>query len=328
MAIREITYRDALREALTEEMRKDPDIFLIGEDIGTYGGAYAVTRGLLDEFGPRRVMDTPISEAAIVGAAIGAAACGTRPVAEIMYVDFLTFAMDQIVNQAAKMRYMFGGKVSVPMVIRTQGGAGKQSAAQHSQSLERWFIGIPGLKVVMPGTPYDAKGLLKSSIHDNNPVLFIEHKLLYSTKGKVPEQDYTIPIGKADLKREGRDVTIVTYSRMLLLSLEAADVLSGEGIEAEVIDLRTLAPLDIQTVLDSVKKTGRVVIVEEGHKTGGVAGEIWAQITERAFDYLDAPLERVAAEDTPMPCSPVLEEAALPSVAKIANAVKEVIGME
>ena len=326
--MREITYRQALKEALAEEMRRDPNIFLIGEDIGIYGGAYAVTKELLEEFGEERVIDTPISERAIVGTAIGAAACGARPVAEIMYVDFLTFAMDQIVNQAAKMRYMFGGKVSVPMVIRTQGGAGKQGAAQHSQSLERWFIGIPGLKVVMPGTPYDAKGLLKSSIRDNNPVLFIEHKLLYNTKGMVPEEEYVVPIGKADVKREGKDITIVTYSRMLLLTLEAAGLLSQEGIEAAVIDLRTLAPLDMQTVVDSVKKTGRVVVVEEGHRTGGVAGEIWARITEEAFDYLDAPLIRVAAEDTPLPCSPVLEAAALPSVPKIVNAVKKTLGKE
>ena len=325
---REITYRQALKEALAEEMRKDLNIFLIGEDIGIYGGAYAVTKGLLEEFGEERVIDTPISERAIVGTAIGAAACGARPIAEIMYVDFLTFAMDQIVNQAAKMRYMFGGKVSVPMVIRTQGGAGKQGGAQHSQSLERWFIGIPGLKVVMPGTPYDAKGLLKSSIRDNNPVLFIEHKLLYNTKGMVPEEEYVVPIGKADVKREGKDITIVTYSRMLLLTLEAAGLLSQEGIEAAVIDLRTLAPLDMQTVVDSVKKTGRVVVVEEGHRTGGVAGEIWARITEEAFDYLDAPLIRVAAEDTPLPCSPVLEAAALPSVPKIVNAVKKTLGKE
>jgi pyruvate/2-oxoglutarate/acetoin dehydrogenase E1 component len=325
--MREITYRDALREALFEEMRKDPRVFLIGEDIGVYGGAFAVTKGLLAEFGDDRVIDTPISEAAIVGTATGAAACGTRPVAEIMYVDFLGFAMDQIVNQAAKMRYMFGGKASVPMVIRTQGGAGKQSAAQHSQSLERWFIGIPGLKVVMPGTPHDAKGLLKSAIHDDNPVLFIEHKLLYNTKGSVPEGEYTVPIGKADVKREGKDVTIITYSRMLSLSLQAADKLAARGIDVEIIDLRTLAPLDMRTVLDSVKKTGRVVIVEEGHKTGGVAGELWAQITENAFDYLDAPLVRVTSEDVPMPCSPILESAALPSVDKIITAVAESLGI-
>lgn len=323
--MREITYREALREALREEMQRDPSVFLLGEDIGIYGGVYSVTKGLLEEFGDKRVLDTPISEAVIVGAATGAAAVGTRPVAEIMYVDFMTFCLDQVVNQAAKMRYMFGGKIKVPMVIRTQGGAGTFCAAQHSESLEAWFTHVPGLKVVMPSTPYDAKGLLKSSIRDNNVVIFIEHNLLYNKKGEVPQEEYLIPLGAADIKRAGKDVSLITYSLMTYTVLEAAEELAAEGINAEVIDLRTLSPLDINTILESVKKTGRVIICEADCKTGGMGAEILSQITERAFDYLDAPPVRVAGKDTPIPYSPALEKIAIPDKAEIAEAVKKLM---
>jgi pyruvate/2-oxoglutarate/acetoin dehydrogenase E1 component len=323
--MREITYREAIREALIEEMEKDPMVFLLGEDIGIYGGAYAVTKGLLEKFGDKRVKDTPLSEAVIAGAAIGAAACGTRPIAEIMYIDFMTFCMDQMVNQAAKMRYMFGGKMKVPLVIRTQGGAGRFNAAQHSQSLEAWFVHVPGLKVVMPSTPHDAKGLLKSAVRDDNPVIFIEHKLLYNTKGQIPDGEYTIPLGKAEVKRKGEDVTIVSYSRMALLALEAADELSSCGINPEVIDLGTLSPMDIETIVGSVKKTGRVIIVEEDCKTGGVGAEILSRINEEAFDYLDAPIIRIAAKDVPLPFSPILENMAIPNKESIVEAVKRIV---
>jgi len=323
--MREITYREALKEALREEMQRDPAVFLIGEDIGNYGGVYSITKGLFDEFGEKRVQDTPISEAVIVGAAAGAAAVGARPVAEIMYVNFMTFCMDQIVNQAAKMRYMFGGKIKVPLVIRTQGGAGTFCAAQHSESLESWFIHVPGLKVVMPSTPYDAKGLLKSSIRDNNVVIFIEHNLLYNTKGPVPEGDYRVPLGESDIKREGSDVTLISYSRMVLAALEAADELAGAGVSAEVIDLRTLSPLDIDTVTRSVRKTGRVVICEADCKTGGVGAEVLSQITEQAFDYLDAPVVRVAGIDTPIPYSHVLEKLAVPGKEDIVEAARAIM---
>lgn len=323
--MRVVTYREALREAIIEEMRKDSKVAIFGEDIGLYGGAYAVTKGLLQEFGEKRVCDTPMSEAAIVGLAIGAAAVGMKTIAEIMYIDFITLAMDQIVNQAAKMRYMFGGKIKVPMVIRTQGGAGRSSAAQHSQSLESWFLGIPGLKVVMPSTPYDAKGLLKASINDENPVIFIEHKVLYNTKGEVPEEEYTIPIGKAEIKRIGSDLTIVTYSRMLLYAQEAAEQLKQSGINVEIIDLRTIQPLDREAVIKSVKKTGAVMVVEEGNKTGGVGGEIAAVVAEKCFKDLKAPIQRVAGKDVPIPCTPKLEKAAIPSVGEIVEVAKELM---
>ena len=323
--MRVITYREAIREAMREEMLRDKTVFLLGEDIGLYGGAYAVTKGLLDEFGSERVRDTPMSEAIIVGAATGAAAAGTRPVAEIMYIDFMTFAMDQIVNQAAKMRYMFGGRMEVPMVVRTQGGTGRSSAAQHSQSLESWFIHVPGLRVVLPSSPYDAKGLLKTAIRTNDPVLFIEHKLLYTTKGEVPEEEYTIPFGVADIRHPGKDLTIVAYSRMVLFALEAANELEQVGISAEVIDLRTLNPLDMNTILVSVKKTNRVIIVEEDCKTGGTGAEISAQIVEKSFDYLDVPICRLAGKDTPIPCSPVLERAAIPNKGDIIEAARRLV---
>lgn len=323
--MRRITYREALREALAEEMARDKSVFLLGEDIGVYGGVYSVTKGLLEEFGPQRILDTPLSEAVIAGAAVGAAIIGTRPIAEIMYVDFITFAMDQIVNQAAKARYMSGGNVKVPMVIRTQGGAGRSTAAQHSQSLEAWFMHTPGLRVVMPSTPYDVKGLLKTSVRDDNPVIFIEHKLLYGTKGEVPEKEYTLLFGRASIKRQGDDVTLLAYSRQVLFALEAATELANEKISVEVIDLRTLNPLDLHTIVNSVKKTGRVVICEEDCKTGGVGGEICAKIIENAFDHLDAPVIRVAARDIPVPYARDLEAAIIPNAETIIRAAKKIV---
>ena len=322
--MREIHYWQALNEALSEEMERDGRVFLMGEDIGIYGGAYGVTRGLHEKFGEERVRDTAISEAAIAGAAAGAAMTGMRPVAEFMYIDFSTIGTDQIINIAAKNRYMFGGKTTVPLVFRTEGGAGRGIAAHHSQSLEAWYVHIPGLYVVMPSTPYDAKGLLKTSIRNDNPVIFIEQKMLYGTKGPVPEEEYTIPLGIAQVKREGGDITIIAYSRMVLLALEAAEKLAGEGIGCEVIDLRTLKPLDINAILESVKKTGKAIVVSEACKTGGVAGEIASQIMELGFDYLDAPVIRVAGADVPIPMSPALEEVAIPRVVDIVEAAKKI----
>ena len=322
---RELTIQDALNEALRMEMRRDERVFCMGEDIAIYGGAYGVTKGLLEEFGAERVRDTAISEAAIIGAGVGAAMTGMRPVVELMYVDFAGIAMDQIYNQAAKIRYMFGGKAKVPLVIRTQGGTGKQIAAQHSNSLEAWFLHIPGLKTVMPSTPYDAKGLLISAIRDDNPVMFIEHKAIYNEKGPCPEGDYTVPIGKAAIRRPGTDATIVSYSRMALRSMSAAETLAGEGISCEVIDLRTISPWDTHAVVESVAKTHRVVIVEEGTRTGGVGAEISARIMELAFDELDAPVERVAGVDTVIPASATLEAAAIPNVESIIAAVRRTL---
>ncbi len=322
--MRKITYREALKEALREEMRRDPRVFLLGEDIAQFGGSYKVTQGLLDEFGPERVRNTPISEAAIVGAAVGAALTGMRPVAELMYVDFSGIAMDQIANQAAKNRYMFGGKALVPMVLRTQGGAGRSSAAQHAQSLEAWFIHIPGLKVVMPATPYDAKGLLKTAIRDDNPVIFIEHKLLYPETGEVPEEEYLVPLGVAEVKRAGEDVTVVAHSRMVHLALRAADRLAAEGISCEVVDPRTLDPLDTSTILRSVEKTSRLVILQEAVAQCSFASEVAALVAEEALDCLDAPIRRVTALDTPMPFSPKLERFVLPSEERLIAAVREV----
>lgn len=321
----ERTYGEAIRDALAEEMRRDPKVFIMGEDVGLYGGAYGATRGLFDEFGPERVKDTPISEMAITGAATGAAMAGYRPVAEIMYMDFMTLAMDQFVNQAAKNRYMFGGKTTVPMVLRTEGGAGRGVAAQHSQSLEAWFLHAPGILVAMPATPYDAKGMLKTAIRSNDPVLFVEHKMLYKTKGEVPDEDYTVPFGRAAVRREGSDVTIVSYSRLALVAMEAAETLAGEGIDAEVIDLRTIKPLDMATVLESVRKTGRVVLASEGCRTGNAVCEIAMRINEHAFDFLDAPMKRVCSADVPVPMSPVLEAEMVPSAEKIAAAAREVV---
>ena len=323
--MKETAYWQALNEALQEEMERDPDVFLLGEDIGIYGGAYGVTRGLLDKYGPQRVMDTAISESAITGAAIGAAMMGKRPVAEIMYVDFMGQAMDQLCNQAAKIRYMFGGKFKVPMVLRTEGGAGRTLGAHHSQSLAHWFTGIPGLKVVMPSTPADAKGLLKASIRDDNPVVFIEHKMLYKEKGSVADGEHIVPLGVADIKREGRDVSIITYSRTVLYALEAARELEAEGIDAEIVDVRTLAPLDIGTITKSVMKTNHAVVVHEACRTGGFGAEIVSQIMENAFDYLDAPVERIGAVDVPIPKSPVLEQYVIPSKENIIQAVLKVL---
>jgi pyruvate dehydrogenase E1 component beta subunit len=307
-----ISYREALNEAMREEMQRDPNIFVMGEDVGFYGGAFKVTDGLFAEFGEKRVIDTPIAEGLIVGAAIGAAMVGLRPIAELMTVNFALLAMDQIVNHAAKIRYMFGGKAKVPLVIRAPGGGGNQLGAQHSQSLESYFLHCPGLRVVMPSTPEDAKGLLKESIRDDNPIMFLEHEHLYNTKGEVPPEDYTTPIGKAVLRRKGKDITIIAYSNMVLTAMEAAQQLEKEGIEADLIDLRSLNPLDRDTIFASVKKTNRVIIVEEDWKTGGVGGEISSQIYEHAFTALDAPIVRVAGEDTPMPYAKNLERAAIP----------------
>jgi pyruvate/2-oxoglutarate/acetoin dehydrogenase E1 component len=322
----EISYSQALRDALREEMQRDPAVFLIGEDIGVHGGAFGVTRGLLDEFGPQRVVSTPISEAAIAGAAVGAAVVGCRPVAEIMYMDFMTIAMDQIVNQAAKMRYMFGGKARLPLVIRAPSGAGRGQAAQHMQSLEAWFVHVPGLKVVMPSTPYDAKGLLTSSIRDDNPVIFIENKLLYATRGQVPDGEVLVPLGQAEIKRPGRDATVVATSRMVSLALGAADRLAKDGIEVEVIDPRTLVPLDIETIIRSVKRTHHALIVHEACERGGVGAEIVAQIQERAFEWLDAPVKRVANPNVPIPFAETLEALAIPDETRIAGAVRQLVG--
>jgi pyruvate/2-oxoglutarate/acetoin dehydrogenase E1 component len=321
MESREIQYRQALNEALHEEMDRDPSVLVMGEDVGPYGSPFQITRGLYDRFGEKRVRDTPISEAGFCGIAVGAAMTGLRPVVEILYIDFSTLAMDQIVNQAAKARYMFGGKARVPLVVRTQGGGGRGNAAQHSQSLEMWYVHIPGLIVIQPSTPYDAKGLLKAAIRDDNPVVFIEHKLLYNTNGLVPDEDYVIPIGLADVKRTGDDVTIVATSRMVLLALDAARELAQQGIEAEVIDPRTLKPLDIGTIVRSVQKTGRLVAVSEGHLTGGFTAELAARVQREAFDWLDAPIMQVATEDVPLPYSGRLELEAIPAEQDIVNAV-------
>lgn len=323
--MRELTYRDALNEALHEEMARDASVFVIGEDVGRHGGPMQVCKGLWAKYGDWRVRDTPISEAGFVGLGVGAALTGLRPVIEVMYIDFCALAMDQIVNQAAKARYMFGGKAHVPLVLRTQGGGGRGNAAQHSQSLEMWFVHTPGLVVVQPSTPGDAKGLLKSAIRDDNPIIFIEHKLLYNTKGSVADDEYTIPLGVAEVKRQGKDVTIVAHSRMVLFALNAAAALAAEGIEAEVIDPRTIKPLDLDTIIASVTKTHHMVVVSEGVRTGGLASEIAARVQEAAFDSLDAPVARVTSEDVPMPYNERLELEAIPTEADIIRAVKEII---
>jgi len=320
--MREVTIRDALREALREEMYRDKSVFLLGEDIGRYwGGAFGVTKGLAEEFGDERVRDTPISENAIIGVGVGAAITGMRPVAEIMFGDLTALAVDQICNQAAKIRYMFGGQVDVPLVIRTPFGAGVNIASHHSQSLEAWFMHTPGLFVATPSTPYDAKGLLKTAIRGNNPVLFAEHKLLYPVKGLVPDDEYTVPFGVAEVKREGNDVTIVATLYMVHEALNAAEQLNKEGISTEVVDPRTLSPLDTKTIVESVKKTGRLVIVTEDSKTAGVSAEIAAVVAEEALDYLDAPIKRVAEPNTPIPFSPSMEKFVIPSEISIVQAV-------
>lgn len=324
----EMTYSEAINAALREELRRDPSVFLIGEDIAQHGGAFGVTRGIFDEFGPERVINTPISEAAITGAAVGAALAGTRPVMEIMYMDFIALAMSQIVNQMAKMRYMFGGKAKVPVVVRTPGGGGRGNAAQHMQSLEAWFVHVPGLKVVMPSTPFDVKGLLKSAIRSDDPVIFVENKLLYATRGEVPQEEYLIPIGKAEVKRRGEDVTLIATSRMLLFALSAAERLADQGIDVEVIDPRSLVPMDLETLVTSVKKTGKVVVVHEACERCGVGAEIVAQIQEKAFDYLDSPILRVANPNVPIPFSRSLEAAAIPDERRIISAVKRTMGLD
>lgn len=322
----EITYAEAVRAALREEMIRDERVFLFGEDIGRYGGAFGVTFGLLDEFGEQRVKETPISEAAIVGAATGAALVGMRPVAEIMFMDFILLAMEQLVNQAAKVRFMFGGKATVPMVIRMTGGSGTGASAQHSQSLESLLIHIPGIKVVNPSTPYDAKGLLISSIRDPNPVCFVEHKQLYKTKGEVPEGEYTIPIGVADVKRKGSDITVVAGNIMVPRTMAAAQKLAQEGIEVEVVDPRTLRPLDVDTITNSVRKTGRLLVVHEACQTGGWAGEVIASVaSSRAFDYLDAPMRRLAGADVPIPYNRNLELAAVPQEQDIDREIRRIV---
>ncbi|OHB65531.1 MAG: pyruvate dehydrogenase [Planctomycetes bacterium RBG_13_60_9] len=315
-------YREALNEALREEMLRDDRVFLIGGGIGRRGGSYKVTVNLLDEFGPKRVIDAPISEASFTGMGVGAAITGMRPVVEILFVDFTSLIIDQIVNQAAKYRFMSGGKGRVPMVLRTQGGSGGSLAAQHSQSLEAWYYHVPGLKVVMPATPYDAKGLLKSAIRDDDPVIFIEHKLLYMEKGPVLQQEYTIDLGVGDIKRAGKDVTIVAWSGMVRQALSAAGKLSGQGIDAEVIDPRTLVPLDKEMILNSVRKTERLVIVQEAIRRGGVASDIASMVQQEAFDYLDAPIEIVAGKNTPIPFNSHLERVSVPQEADIIDAVK------
>lgn len=324
--MQEMTYREAVHEALREEMRQDERVILLGEDIADpFGGPYKVTLGLSSEFGTERVRNTPISESAMVGCALGAALTGMRPVAELSYIDFTTCAMDQICNQAAKIRYMTGGQVTVPLVIRTEGGAGRASAAQHAQSLEAWFTHVPGLIVIMPSTPADAKGLLKSAIRCDDPVLFIEHKLLYNTKGPVPEGDVATPIGKAEVKRRGTDVTIVATSRMVLETLAAAETLAASNVQAEVIDPMTLVPLDKQTILDSVARTGRLVIVHEAVRRNGFGAEIAAMVAEEALDCLDAPIVRVAAMDVPLPFAPKLEAHVIPNAGRIVEAVHRVM---
>lgn len=317
-----LTYAQALNDALREEMHADPRVFLMGEDIGHHGGIFRVTKDLIDEFGAERVRDTPISESGFVGLGIGAALAGMRPVVELLFMDFALVAADQIVNQAAKLRYMSGGTVSVPIVIRAQQGGGRGNGAQHSQSFESWFAQVPGLIVVAPSTPGDAKGLLKSSIRAGNPVIFIEHKLLYNTKGEVPEEDYLLPIGKADIKRYGRDITIVSYSRTLLFALEAAEQLAQQGIEAEVIDLRTIEPLDMDTILESIRGTGRLLVVHESHNNCGLGAEIIARVGEQAPDRLITPARRLGAKHVPIPVAETLENAVLPQTDDIVRAVE------
>lgn len=326
--MRTITYAQAINEAMSEEMRKDENIIFMGEDIGVYGGAFGVSRGMFEEFGESRVMDTPITELAITGCAAGAAMTGLRPIVEIMFSDFITLAMEQLANQAAKNRFQFGGQAAVPMVLRTPGGSGTGAAEQHSQSLEAWVCHVPGLKVVIPSTPRDAKGLLKASMRDNNPVVFIEQKLLYRTKGEVPEvdDDYIIELGKADVKREGKDLTIITYGRMVQRSLIVAENMAKEGIDVEVIDIRTLVPLDKECLIESAKKTGKVLVIHEACQTGGYGGELVSTIVDSdAFFYLDAPVKRIGGLDVPIPYNPNLEAQVVPTEEKITAAIREMI---
>ncbi|NNG66812.1 alpha-ketoacid dehydrogenase subunit beta [Caldanaerobacter subterraneus] len=321
-------YIEALAEAIKEEFERDPNVFMMGEDIGIYGGAFGVTKGMYPKY-KDKLIETPISEASIVGAGVGAALVGMRPIVEIMFSDFMMDAMEWIVNQAAKLRYMTGGQLKVPLVIRSPMGSGTGAAAQHSQSLPAMFAHIPGLKVVMPATPYDVKGLFKAAVRDDNPVIFFEHKLLYWTKGEVPEGDYIVPIGKADVKREGKDITIIAGSITVIRSLEAAEKLKGEGIDVEVIDVRSLSPLDTETIVNSVIKTGKVLIVEDNNKSYGWGAEVLSRIVESdAFDYLDYPIQRLGGKDVPIPYNPKLERAAVPQVEDIIESVKAIFGKE
>lgn len=323
--MRELTYAQAINEALRQCMKEDERVILLGEDIGVYGGVFQVTAGLLNEFGPERVIDTPIAEAGFTGASVGAALTGMRPVVEIMFIDFTTVAMDMIINQMAKMHYMFGGRGKVPMVLRINIGAGRGTAAQHSQSFHALFMHIPGLYLAVPSTPYDAKGLMIEAIRNDNPVVFVEHKKLYVEKGDVPEEGYTIPFGQADIKREGSDLTIVATHALVTRSLNAADEVAKEGIDVEIVDPRTLVPLDRSTILESVKKTGRLLVADEGHKTCGVAAEISAMVAEEAIYYLKAPVARVCSPDTPVPFSPPLEQAYIPDVKDLVPAIKRLM---
>jgi pyruvate dehydrogenase E1 component beta subunit len=320
-----ITMREAISQALWEEMERDERVFIMGEEVGVWGGTYAVTKGFYDHFGEKRVRDTPIAESVIVGCAIGAALTGLRPVAELMTINFAFAAMDHIVNEAAKLRYMFGAQFTIPMVIRTPGGGGRQLGATHSQTPDAVFAHFPGLKVVAPGTPEDAKGMLKSAIRSDDPILFIEHATLYQVRGDVPEGDYTVPLGKSKIHRPGSDVTLVTYSKMLEISTKAADQLAKDGIEVEIIDLRSLRPLDMGPVVESFKKTNRAVIVEEGWRSYGVGSEVSARLYEEAFDYVDTPIKRVAQKEVPLPYNRELEQLALPQVQDVIEAVKEVL---
>ncbi len=321
----ELTYGDSIREALREELKRDPNVFLMGEEIGVFGGAYKVTKGLLEEFGTERVRDTPISEIAIVGAGIGAALTGLHPIVEIMYMDFLTIALDQIGTQLAKLRFMSGGQLQAPLVIRTQYSLGRVHGSQHSQFFPSLFFQLPGVKVVLPSTPADAKGLLKSSVRDGNPVLFVESGVLYRTKGEVPSEEYLTPLGIADVKRRGEDITIVAVSRTVLEALKAAEKMEVNGVSAEVIDPRCIQPLDLETIVKSVKKTGRFVIVSDDVRHGGVGAEISAAVQEEAFDYLDAPIQRVGCPPIPVPFSPELEKAYMPDEEKIISAAQSVM---
>jgi acetoin:2,6-dichlorophenolindophenol oxidoreductase subunit beta len=324
---REMTYREALHDALAEEMARDPNVFVMGEDIGKHGGTFKVTEGLLEQFGETRVVETPICESGFIGAAVGAAMMGMRPVAEIMFADFITICMDQLVNNAAKMRYMYDGEISVPMVVRAPQGAGLRMGVHHSQSFEAWFAHVPGLKVAIPSTPADAKGLLKSAIRDDDPVVFLEHKMLYSTKGPVPDGEYLVPLGKADVKRVGSDVTVIATSLMVLRALAAAERLQQEGISVEVVDPRTLQPLDTETLVASARKTGRVVVVHEAPGPYGAGAEIATAINQGAFGYLDMPIERVTLPFVPVPFSPGLEDYVVPREEQIIAAVRRTLGV-
>ena len=327
-AVREITFGQAINEAMTEELRRDPRVFIIGEDVAEAGTTFKVLSGLVQEFGPQRIIDSPISEAGITGIGVGAAMTGMRPVVDIMFGDFITLAMDQIVNQAAKIHYMSGGKLQVPLVVRATLGATRRSAAQHSQSLHAWVSHVPGLKVALPSTPYDAKGLLKTAIRDDNPVVFFEDKMMYQVKGSVPEEEYAIPFGVADIKRLGTDITLVATSSMVYVALAAADMLAEVEISAEVVDPRTTAPLDKDTLIESAKKTSRVIVIDEGYERYGVTAEIASVITDGAFYYLDAPVKRMGAMDVPVPFSPVLEDLTVPTPESVTEMAKTLCGRD